>query len=232
MKKILIAEEIKSEIEQALAFLKREDIQVFTAATNDDLLKIHQRERAGLIIAALNAPGMTSEDLYAAIRKDRDLRTVSVILVCPDTPADVERGKQCNANAVMTLPIDVSRLRNKVQQLLDISWRESYRVLLSVSIEGTSKDRAFFCKSENLSTTGMLMETERELEKGDRVQCSFFLPDSKQVRTSGEVMRVIEQAAGSKTNRYGVKFDHLPAEAKAAIEDFVEKKSRTSVSRK
>jgi len=232
MKKILITEEIETDIEQALDFLKRQDIKVMTAGTNDDLLQIHQRERAGLIIAALNTPGMKSEDLYSSIRKDRALRAVSVILLCQDTPADIERSHHCNANTVMLLPIDIPLLRSKVQQLLDISWRESYRVLLSVTIEGASKDRTFFCKSENLSTTGMLMETERELAKGDRIQCSFFLPDSKKVRTSGEIMRVIAQAAGSKTNRYGVKFDRLPADTKAAIDDFVDKKSRTSVSRK
>jgi c-di-GMP-binding flagellar brake protein YcgR len=128
--------------------------------------------------------------------------------------------------------MDPAQLLEKVRQLLDISWRESYRVLVSVSVSGSSKDRSFFCRSGNISTTGMLIETEKVFAQGDRLACSFFLPDSAQIKTNGEIVRVIKQDDGSKTCQYGIKFSMLPAEAKSAIEVFVEKKSQVSTSRR
>jgi CheY-like chemotaxis protein/Tfp pilus assembly protein PilZ len=214
------------------SFLNRADIRLFTAATSEDVLATHQTEKVNLIIAPVDMPGMNSERLYALIRDDRELRTVSVILVCPDEPAAIERATRCKANTAVTLPIDVPKLLEKAQQLLDISWRESYRVLLSVRVEGNTKDTSFFCSSENISTTGILIETDKALKQGDHVLCSFFLPDAKQIKTGGQIIRVIKQAPGAKTARYGVIFNQLTPEARSAIEDFVEKKSRISTSKR
>jgi Tfp pilus assembly protein PilZ len=175
---------------------------------------------------------MKVEELCSAIRSDAVLSKVSMIVLCPDNAVDIERSAQCKANAVLTLPMDPAQLLEKVRQLMDISWRESYRVLVSVSVSGNSKDRSFFCRSGNISTTGMLIETEKVFEKGDQLACSFFLPDSAQIKTNGEIVRVIKQVAGSKTCQYGIRFSQLPASAKSAIEVFVEKKSQVSTSRR
>jgi hypothetical protein len=78
----------------------------------------------------------------------------------------------------------------------------------------------------------MLIETEKVFAQGDRLACSFFLPDSAQIKTNGEIVRIIKQDDGSKTCQYGIKFSLLPAEAKSAIEVFVEKKSQISTSRR
>jgi c-di-GMP-binding flagellar brake protein YcgR len=124
----------------------------------------------------------------------------------------------------MTHPVDSALLLKKAQDLLDVSWRESYRVLLSVNITGTSKENAFFCRSENISTTGLLVETDRALKEGDRVVCSFFLPGARQIVAPGEIVRSIDSAQNAGQRRYGVKFGRLTPEARSAIEAFVEKK--------
>jgi DNA-binding response OmpR family regulator len=232
MKKILVTDKVMTIIEKERNFLDREAVKLFTAATNDDILSVHRTERVDLIIADLHAPGMTSEELCSAIRTDNALSKVSMIILCPDNAADTERSAQCKANVVLTLPMDPAKLLEKMRQLLDISWRESYRVLVSVNVSGSSKDRSFFCRSGNLSTTGMLIETEKVFEKGDRLACSFFLPDSAQIKTNGEIVRVTRQIAGSKNSQYGVRFSTLTAEAKSAIEDFVDRKSHVSTSRR
>ena len=232
MKTILIADQLKGILETEKGFFSRKDIRLFTAATTDDVLSVHRAEKLSLIIIGIDMPGMKCEEFGSAIRNDRTLRAVSLVLLCPDDPAVQARASRCGANAVMTLPVTASQLLAQAQHLLNISWRESYRVLVSVSIEGSSKDKTFFGRSGNISTTGMLIETERALAQGDRVTCSFFIPRSRQVKASGEVVRVIQQVAGSKAHQYGVKFSPLAAEAAAAIEDFVDKKSQVSTSRK
>ena len=232
MKKILISEGVLASIANETSFLRRSDIMLFTAATNDEVLALHRAERVDLIIIHLDMPGIKSEQLHSMIRNDRDLRAVSTILLCADNASDQTRCEACKPNAIMTLPISSALLIEKAQQLLSISWRESYRVLLNVNIEGSSKDSSFFCSSENISTTGILIETNKVLAKGDRVMCSFFLPGAKQIKTTGEIIRVTQKEPGSKLSRYGINFIKLNPEAKRAIEDFIEKKSQISTSRR
>jgi DNA-binding response OmpR family regulator len=232
MKKILITKNVMTILEKEKSLFNREDINLISGATTDDVLSSHRTEKADIIIAELHAPGMKSEELCSAIRSDKMLSKVSIIIICPDTAADIEKSTRCKANAVLTLPLDLARLVEKVQQLLEVSWRESYRVLVSVSVSGTSKDKSFFCRSGNISITGMLIETEKVFEKGDQLSCSFFLPDSAQIKTSGEIVRVMKQVAGSKICQYGIRFSALSAEARSAIEVFVERKSQVSTSRR
>jgi CheY-like chemotaxis protein len=232
MKKILITEDVTPIISREKSFLDREGVKLLMAATNDDVMSVHRAEKANVIITTLKAPGMKSEALCSAIRADDALRTVSIIIICPDNAADIERSAQCKANVVLAMPVDPALLLEKVRQLLEVSWRESYRVLVSVIVEGSNRDVPFFGRSGNISSTGMLIESEKVLEKGDQLTCSFFLPGSARIKTIGEIVRVLKQAGGSKTRQYGVRFSPLASEARSAIEEFVDRRSQVSTSRK
>jgi CheY-like chemotaxis protein len=226
MKKIMIAQDINKILQQKNSFLQRADIKVFTAASNDEALKIHREERVHLIITQLDMPGMASEQFCSLVREDPELRAVSVIMICTNNRAEIEKSSRCRANAVILRPVNPALLLAKAQQLLDISWRETYRVLLSLTVDGNAKDTPFFCRSQNISTSGMLIETDKTLPHGDRVICSFFLPDSMRIQAAGEIVRIPQQATGSTVKQYGIKFLTLTPEARQALEAFVEKKAQ------
>ncbi|MBS1125083.1 MAG: hypothetical protein H6Q98_21, partial [Nitrospirae bacterium] len=76
MKKVLIAHDIHVLLGQDNSFLDRTDLQVFVAATNDEMLKVHRAERVDLIMTKLVLPGLASEKLFNLIREDPALRTV------------------------------------------------------------------------------------------------------------------------------------------------------------
>ncbi len=209
-------------------FMQRTGVKLYSATSNDEFLSVHRSEKVDIIIYSLDASGAKPEDLFAEIRKDVELRKVSLIMTCHDKTADKARAERCSPNAILTLPVDVRRLVEKLQHFLNIPTRESYRVLLSVSINGYSKDQAFFCRSENISATGLLLETDRSLQEGDRLTCSFFLPRSQQITVPAEVVRKIVQADKPGPKRYGVRFGKMNIETRNAIESFVQKKSRKS----
>jgi len=221
MKKILIAEALKSYIAKEKSFLKREDITVYSAATTDDTLKIHRSEKVSLIISQVDMPGMSAEQLCAQIRNDEALRQVSLLMISPDTSSDRERASRCKPNAIMTLPINAAQLLEKMQLLLDIPWRGSFRVLLSVAVEGDDNGNAFFCGSENISSSGLLIETDRVISKNDRVTCKFFLPGSEQIVVRGEVVRIMKRDAGKDINQYGIRFLEIDQKAQTSIASFV-----------
>jgi len=228
MKKALIARDIHALLEQDSAFLDRTDIQVSMVETNDDVLKVHRAERADLIMTRLDLPGMASEKLFDLIREDPALRTVSVIMACANTPDAIKESSRCRVNAVMLDPLHPVLLMAKAQQLLNIAARETIRVLLGVVIDGRFGEEAFYCRSKNISATGMMIETRRRLAEGARLSCQFYLPDATKIQTTGKIVRIIQQTSGGEDLQYGLMFTDVAPEVQKLLADFVEARSKRS----
>jgi DNA-binding response OmpR family regulator len=141
MKNILIANDLKNFLTKRSSYLNTADIKIYTAATNDELLSIHTEVKANLIITHLDMSGIKTVDLFRIIRNNKDLRDVSVIMICKGNLANRELCRKCGANAIITLPVDRDLLNLKVRQLLNIAPRKNYRAALAVAIEGKFKDR-------------------------------------------------------------------------------------------
>ncbi len=226
MKKILIAQDIHGLLESSNTFLSRTDFTAFVAATNDELLKTHRAERADLIITKLDMPGIPSEQFCSLVRDDAGLRAVSIIMVCENTRAAIEQSSRCRANAVLLSPVHPVLLMAKAQQLLDIAERETLRVLLSASVETHSKDASFYCRTRNVSATGMLIETDQPLNEGDRLTCVFYLPNAKKITASGKIIRTIERDPGDEDYRYGLMFTYLTPQSKKLLTEYIEEISQ------
>jgi DNA-binding NarL/FixJ family response regulator len=227
MKRVLIASGLKDLFTGKNNFLDREDIAVFLAASNDELLKIHREEKVDVIITQLDMPGIKTEELFSIIRGSKEVRSVSTILICKDTLAHRERSKQCGANTVFTVPVDAAVLHLKVQELLNVSPRKFYRAALAVGIQGQFKNQPLQFRTENISASGMLIKAEEPLAKGDGIFFSFFLPDGTHVSGYGEIARAVQLSTILNTFFYGVKFTNLDEETKSAIETTVKKSIRT-----
>jgi len=226
MKRILIAEDIKAILEKEGSFLNRDDIRTVTVSTNKEALALHSSEKADLIIVNLDMPEMSSEKLCSLIREDKELRRVSIIVVCPDTESSVNRCSRCRANVFIAGMPDKTILLQKMHQLLEIAPRKSLRIPLSIEIHVVSKKRHFIAYAENISISGMLLHSEAPLFKGDIITCGFYLPDSTHVTANAEVIRVLEKGTEHDTNCYGIKFLNLSVDSGTAIRAFVEKEYR------
>jgi len=223
MKKILIAHELHSLLDQNRSFLGRTDMQVFVAATNDEVLNIHRAERVDLVMTTLDLPGIASETLYRQIREDAALRTVSAILCCPNTPEAIKRSSQCRVNAVLLEPLHPVQLMAKAQQLLDIAARQAIRMLLGVIVDGRFGEEAFYCRTKNISATGMMIETRKRLAESARLTCQFYLPDATRIQASGKIVRIMQQTSGDEGHQYGLMFTDIAPERKRMLAGFVER---------
>jgi DNA-binding response OmpR family regulator len=225
MKKLLIAQGLKPLMMTAMNFLRRSELAVLSAATNDEILKSHVAEHAQLIVTTLDTPGLACETLVQTIRRGETMRNVSILLLCDSTPAQRDRCDRCGADAVVTKPVDHMLFARKVQELLDVAPRRFYRVGLNIAIDCTRNERPLAFSSQNISTNGMLIRTGESLAQGESIACSFFLPDGKHLSTTGKVVRVIKPATETTANHYGVRFESLAPDAEYAIAAFIEKKS-------
>ncbi len=218
MKKIIIAETIMRGIGGLDAFFRRGDITTYPAVTSEEVLNIHGVRKADLIITDLALPLMGGAKLCAAIRSDAALKHVSIIMACDDAEAPLSACGEAGANAVLSKPVDPVQLFSKISELLVIPLRKDLRVLLRVSVKGREGDSSFFASSQDISISGMLLETDRGLKKGDRLICSLNIGHSE-VTTACEVTRVNKTASGRL--RYGVKFLNLDTKSLIVIEQFV-----------
>lgn len=221
MKKVLIANDLKNLCLEKNDFLVRADIKVFFAATNDEVLRIHRKEKVNLLITQLDMPGIKNEELFDIIRKSKALREISTIIICKDTLAHRERCKQYGANTVFTTPVDATLLQVKIQQLLNVSQRKAYRAALAVAIQDKFKNRPLPFWTENISASGMLIRAEEPLSKGDGIFFSFFLPDGSHVSGYGEIARIVQRPTAADAFHYGIKFTDIDPNIKLAIEAVV-----------
>jgi hypothetical protein len=210
----------------AMSFLHRADIAVHTAATNEDILMFHLEKNAHLIATHPALPGMACDSLCEIIRKGESMKKVSILLLCDGSPRQQELARRCNVNAVLTLPVDTATFAGKVQELLDVPPRHSYRVVLNIAVEGMHNNRPVMCNSENISASGMLIRAKEHLAVGGRVECSFYLPDGFRVSATGDIARVFKADQASDTIHYGIRFQRFASGAEAALAAFVEREMR------
>lgn len=225
MKKIIIAKDLAALAGMENSFLNRADVRLTPADTTDEVLALHRRQMADLIILPVDLPGTGIELVCSIIRTDPVLRGAQLMLICPNTRQAIEQTSRCRPNAVVLRPVNAGLLLSRAQQLLDVPSRETYRVLINISVDSIRDNSTFFCRSQDISATGMLIETDRTLTHGASLKCSFFLPDSTRIQASAEVVRTLGSPVRDGVNRYGVRFIQIGPQERKALEDFIEQKS-------
>jgi len=228
MKQVLISKELYPLFLSIMQFLNRANITIRTAATTDEILKCHFEQHADLIILKIDQPGTPCETMIHIIRRSESLRGVSILACHDDRPALRERSEVSGANAAIALPANPSRLAAKVLQLLDVQPRRAYRVVMNMTADGLHNGKPFLCKTENVSTRGMLLSTAEALAPGNHISCSFYLPDGTRVVADGEVVRVIGQNSASPSNQYGIRFLTISPQSEAALDAFVQKQRKSA----
>lgn len=218
VKKVLLVNSTRHFFEEGKSLLDRRDFKVFQAPTADHALQLHRQEQVNLIVADLAMAEMGGDALCAKVRESADSRNVSIILICHNTPEEQARAARCSANVCLFKPFPAKVLLDHVEKLLAVSVRKGYRVLLRAKVQGAQDDAVFFCTSMDISSTGILIESERPLNSGDQLNCSFFLPGSANITANGEIVRKV--AANGKT-AYGVRFTDISPEQQRTIDRFI-----------
>lgn len=224
VKRVIIPKSVLPILKEERSFLDRTGIKIFSAASNEEALALHKRERADLIVAVLNDTGMDGIELCAVIRDDSELRKVSIVIICGDTEADHERCLGCSANSFVTSPINMAVFLQEAHQLLNVARRTSFRSPVDLEININSGGEKFGGHSINISSSGMLIETDAALNEGDSIACTFSLPEAGDMAVDATVVRVEEGNKGN-PSRYGVSFVEPGEDFVTAVALFAKKQS-------
>jgi len=220
MKKVILSKDIIGTLKKEQSFLDRSGFRLLPAESNEDILNIHKKEKADLLVATLDTARMSGEELCSVIRKDPELCAVSIIIICPPE-SDSERCVSCNANAFLPSDVSSAVLLQEMHRLLNIALRGSCRAPLKIRLEGKKTKLSFSGNIENISVSGLLFSSEAELYEGDTITCSFSLTGSESVTAEAELVRIIEKQAQEKKNLYGISFIDPDNDLISAIEKFI-----------
>lgn len=218
MKQVIIAENVLQAVGKSHTLFGRGGVSVYPVRTSEEILILHRANRVNLIITADDLPVMGWRKMCAAIRNEDALKYVSIIMACKADEAVAAEYLQAGVNAVLKEPIDAAGLFSRIAELLIIPQRQAIRSLLRVAVAGKGKKEVFPAVSQNISISGILLETEMKLSPGDRLNCSFSI-GSREISSDVIVMRAIQIEPGK--YRYGVKFSNIDTKSLIIIEQFV-----------
>ena len=144
------------------------------------------------ILAGYPLPDMPMQAFLDAVRRDESpCRSAGLILlVGRDALEETQRFVGRGANRVLTVDEFLARLPHVILRLLEVPPRVALRRKLQLAVALSPSSNHVTCLSENISTTGMLVRTDRTYPIGTQLGFELALPgDSSPVRGYAVVVR-------------------------------------------
>jgi len=222
MKKVLLVGNCRHLVDKENGPLARSCFSIVTTPSNEEALRVHADEKVSLIVTDLDSAGFSGEEFCRRVRGEPALREVSIILICSGEEG-LKRASACKANSFLKAPVTPTALAEEITRLLNVSKRESYRVIAHIEVEGHTEKRSIVCRSLNISTSGILIETVERLKRDEKLKCTFFLPGFSQINVQGEIARAYEKPDGK--FEYGIKFLSFGPGSLSALQSYVKNRS-------
>ncbi|HEY3347992.1 MAG TPA: PilZ domain-containing protein, partial [Nitrospirota bacterium] len=152
-----------------------------------------------------------------------------LLVTTMNDPQEAERCKFAGANGTINKPIDRDELASELAKLLGIPARQSIRILVKVRIDGLHGTEFFIANTVDVSVSGLLFECDRELDLGEIVEASFFLPATNSYNRVVAKAEVVRSVVSEGTyRRYGVRFVEFKEGNSEIIAEFIFKKTGKS----
>jgi CheY-like chemotaxis protein len=207
MKNILIASSSPTFLERNTYLLRRSHFRMLAAESASEAMAIISEELIDLLLLDIQLSDQTGEAFCREVCKMGFDPKTTILLVCHDSEDDFLRLKESGADALLARPVMPLQLIKTVGQFLAVQLVRSRRVSLRVKVASMKDDIEFYCVSQNISLTGMLIETSFFLELGSIILCQFSIPGKADVETEGEIVRSSRTMDGE--HQYGVHFTSL-----------------------
>ncbi len=119
MPKILVIEDEPSIQKLAKANLTASGYKVFVAGNGEEGLRLAQMEHPKLILLDLRLPGMSGWDILMALKTDRKLQKIPVVIMTATVPQSQEyKFPSMRTAGYLVKPFEIDELLLKVKQVL------------------------------------------------------------------------------------------------------------------
>jgi CheY-like chemotaxis protein len=224
---ILLVDDNRLFLEIEKEFLQSCSVRIYTARSGQEALDIVRMVLPDLIFIDLHMPGMDGDVCCAAIKSDADLKAVPVVMITSATAEeDLKRCNRAGCDLILTKPVNRSIFIRTGLRFLPGFDRVELRIpcltLVVFRIGGTPH----YGTSSNLSSSGMFIAFDREVELDDVVSLSLIVPGA-----DDDVVEVIGRIAWKNSGTplpkpglprgFGVEFSSVSPRAERSIADFI-----------
>ena len=114
-KKIIIVEDQPAVADLLEEMLSLDEYQVRKIHSSGGALSVIRVEKPDLILLDIMMPDVNGLEVLRFMRREPELQKTPVVIVSAKTlPADIRTGLEAGANAYLTKPVDVAKLRQTV----------------------------------------------------------------------------------------------------------------------
>ena len=119
--KILIVDDVVSNVLLLKILLTNEKFKVCTASNGTTCIEMAKKEHPDLILLDVMMPDISGFDTAIVLKKDEETKEIPIIfLTALNTPADLVRGFQVGANDFLTKPFNKEELVMRVMQQISL----------------------------------------------------------------------------------------------------------------
>jgi uncharacterized protein (TIGR02266 family) len=228
-KKVILVDDVELLIELERTFLRREEVQLFTARDGAEALEIIRRERPDLVFLDAQMPVMDGCECCRKVKDDEELRSIPVVMLTASVAEeDLEKCRASGCDDILVKPINRHFFVEAASTYLFLAGRAAPRVEAQLSIlfgpEGKSKIRKF---TVNLSSGGVFIETEEVQPVDTLLELKLTLAgEGKEISCKGRVAwlnSVDSKLSPELPVGMGVEFQGLELEDLEEIFSFVKK---------
>ncbi|HEY6007293.1 MAG TPA: response regulator [Geobacteraceae bacterium] len=225
--KILLVDDSQLFLEKEKEFLQQCAVKIYTARDGQETLDVVRMICPDLVYMDLHMPGMDGDACCAILKADPGLQTVPVVMVVTsDDDADLERCRRAGADHVLTKPVDRTAFIAVGHRFLPGLDHIELRVPCLTLVVFRLGAKAYYGTSANLSTQGIFLAFDGDVELDDRLRLSFHVPGS-----DGAVVEATGRVAWRNTGiplckpvlprGFGVEFLDIAPDGTHAIAEFM-----------
>jgi len=223
-KRVALAGRPDGLLKGAAAVLKRAGYLVAHAEDPDGLLGLEAGIAPDLLVLDAAFPPEGALPAARRLRARAYWRFVSIVLAVPAGAPRLERALDAGINDVLLCPFPDEELLARARRLTVIPARRDLNTVARV--RDPREGPVVGGKTLNVSSNGILLETESPLVIGRTVEIEFLLPgDPEPVRATGRVIRRTSEL-DLLHPAFGVRFVDMPERDQERIETFVRTRDR------
>jgi CheY-like chemotaxis protein len=179
--KVLLADDVRLELEIEKTFFQRRGFQVITAADGALALHLAKTEMPDLIVLDQVMPGLSGTEVCRQLKADPATSSIRVIVTSADEKDDLARAcVAAGAEAFISKSAGREALLETAARILKVPQRKLTRLTICFTVQGVTGAREAIGKGVELSESGLAMETPRRYSVGDLLSLRFMIPGAGQ----------------------------------------------------
>ncbi len=163
--RILLVDHSRGSLMFQETILRRRETIIITALSGSEALLKARDEQPQLVIFSFDLFDMTAPEFCREIRSDSVTRGISLLLVSERETDHPDLCLAAGCNDVIYRPLQRIELDGKVQKLTSIPVRRELRTITKIEVSLEKNGRFYLGRSVNVSSTGMLIEVDRVLQR-------------------------------------------------------------------